>query len=276
MDAARIDYPDYTFVKPLTPSEQKCAFHVQDRHGTDLCLKVISPTSSLDRVQREISALQSIDHPNVVKLREYTFSSRPGLYRHFMVEEFIEGEDLADALLRGRWARDRAADVFAEICDGLEVLRQQNVVHRDLKPNNIRLRPSGKPVIIDFGLARLLDMPDLTATAQGTGIGTPLYFSPEQFDGRKRDIEHRTDLFALGVILHQAILGTHPFWRAGMTIADLSQAVQKSEEFAKSADFLALPNEWQLLLKRLLSKDRARRPLSAAQAAAVLRQIRGK
>src|SRR2546423_173312 len=98
---AQADYPEYTFVVALTPSEQKAAFHVRDKAGADLCFKIIAPNYGLDRLDREIQALQSIAHPNVVGLKEYTFSSKPGRQRHYMVEEFIEGVDLATRLQPG-------------------------------------------------------------------------------------------------------------------------------------------------------------------------------
>src|ERR1019366_6588709 len=106
---------------------------------------------------------------------------------------------------------------FAALCDGLSALKQEGIVHRDIKPENIRVKPSGAPVIIDFGLARHLSLPDLTQTVEGAAIGTPLYFAPEQFDGTKHDIDHRTDLFALGILLFEALTGEHPFYRPSMT-----------------------------------------------------------
>src|SRR5271165_3435627 len=100
-------FPDYTFVGSLTPSEQKAAFHVKDKAGTDLCLKLIAPNYERDRLDREIQALQNINHPNVVKLIEYTFSSKPGQWRHYIVEEFIEGQDLQAILVPGKpWYED--------------------------------------------------------------------------------------------------------------------------------------------------------------------------
>ena len=88
---ARQMFPDYTFVRALTPSEQKAAFLIKDQAGNPLCLKLIAPNYELNRIDREIQALQNIDHPNVVKLVEYTFSSKPGHRRHYIVEEFVEG-----------------------------------------------------------------------------------------------------------------------------------------------------------------------------------------
>src|ERR1700680_4833426 len=210
--------PDFTFVRALTPSEQKAAFHVKDGAGNDLCLKLIAPNYERDRLDREIQALQTISHPNVVKLIEYTFSSKPGQQRHYMVEEFIEGEDLQNILIPGKpWPIKDVALFFSALCDGLFALKEKDIVHRDIKPANIRVRPSRDPVIIDFGLARLLALPDLTLTIEGAAIGTPRYFAPEQFDGTKYDIDHRTDLFALGILIYEALTGESPFYNSKMT-----------------------------------------------------------
>lgn len=274
IDQAKQDYPEYTFEAPLTPSAQKAAFKVRNANGEVLCLKIISPDYSVDRLHREIEALQSIDHPNVVHLKEYTFSSRPGVRSHFLVEEFIAGSDLADQLSPGEpWEVARAATLFSQLCDGLAQISAVNVVHRDLKPHNIRVRPDGSPVIIDFGLARHLDLPDLTLTHEGAQIGTPMYFAPEQFDGTKRDIEHRTDLFAVGVLLYETLVGSHPFWQDGFTSRQLRDAVCESTAHLEHRDFKRLPKPWQLLVSRLLHKDRARRPHAASQVAAMIRKL---
>jgi len=273
-EASRL-YPEYDFVRPLTPSEQKAAFHVRDKEGNDLCLKMIAPSYDLDRLNREIRALQTIRHPNVVRLVEYTYSSTPEKQVHHIIEEFVEGSDLTDPLNTGPWTTERASEFFAALSDGLAALDDEEVVHRDLKPSNIRVRNDGSPVIIDFGLARHLTMTDLTKTEHGARIGTPLYFSPEQFEGTKYDIDHRTDLFAVGVLMYEALVGYHPFWRDGMSFDDLSLAVRESTAQFDTPEFLALPPNWQLLIKRLLEKSRERRPNRASQVATMLRKLGG-
>lgn len=276
IDTARAQFPEYTFVRPLTPSVQKAAFHVRDGDGNDLCLKLIAPNYGRDRLDREIQALQSIQHPNVVQLIEYMFSSKAGQQKHYILEEYVDGEDLSDRLpLGATWPLDEAAAFFEALCNGLAALADQNIVHRDLKPSNIRVRPDGSPVIIDFGLARHLDLPDMTATAQGAQIGTPMYFAPEQFTGTKHDIDCRTDLFALGILMYQALVGRHPFWRAGMSRVELRDAVCGSDDFLRDPTFTGLPREWRLLIGRLLAKQRARRSHRATQAASILRRLRG-
>jgi len=266
-------YPEYTFISSLTPSEQKAAFHVTDQSGRDLCLKIIAPNFELDRIDREIRALQSISHCNVVALVEYTYSSRiGGPPRHFIVEDYIDGADFSTTLATAPIDSAAAAALFCNICDGLSQVHTNKIVHRDLKPTNIRVRKDGTAVLIDFGLARHLDLPDITLTTDGAAIGTPLYFAPEQFSGTKRDIDSRTDMFAVGVLLYQALVGCHPFYASSMTMPELRDAVCRLTPFSSDTRFLALSRPWQLLIGRMLDKDRGRRP-SAAQVSDIIRKI---
>lgn len=270
---AKADYPDFEFIKALTPSAFKAAFHVRNKKGDDLCLKLLAPHNDVDRLKREIEALQRISHTNVAKLLEYTYSSTQEQHRHYMIEEFVEGDDLSARLTGQPWQLPKVVDLFAALASGLEALRLSRVVHRDLKPSNIRVRCNDVPVIIDFGLARHLDLPDLTKTGDGAGFGTPDYFSPEQFQGTKHDIDHRTDLFAFGVLIYQALLGRHPFRTSSTTRAELEKAVCESNDCLSDADFGKLPKEWQLLVRRLLAKTRVDRPREAGQVAKILREL---
>lgn len=273
---AELLFPDYTFITALTPSEQKAAFHVKDADGRDLCLKIIAPNFSIDRLEREIIALQSLSHPNVVNLIEYTFSTKGGQPRHYIIEEFIEGTDLSDYLIAGQsLSEDRTLNTFIPLVEGLSALGGLGIVHRDLKPSNIRIRADESPVIIDFGLARLLSLPDITTTAEGAAIGTPQYFAPEQFAGTKHDIDHRTDLFAIGILLYTALVGNHPFFQTGMSYQDLHDAVCNSQDHFSVDEYTQLSPQWQLLIGRLLEKHRSKRPSSASQVAQILQKIRG-
>lgn len=270
---AQAQFPQYTFVGPLTPSEQKAAFHVRDRDGRDLCLKIIAPSYDVARIGREIQAMQALQHPNVVRLVEYTFSATNSRTTHFIVEEFIEGQDLSAHLNGVAWPRSRTSQLFSALADGLAAIAANDLVHRDLKPSNIRVRANGEPVIIDFGLARHLRLADLTHTSEGAAFGTPTYFAPEQFTGTKHEIDHRTDLFALGVLLYQALVGPHPFHRPNMTYSQLQAEVCQSEAYKQDATYAGLPRQWQLLLNKLLAKSRAERPTNAAQVAMILRKL---
>ena len=274
VDQARQDFPDYTFVSALTPSEFKAAFHVTDNYGNHLCLKIINPASEVSRVKREILALQGLTHPNLAKLIEYTYSSKQGQQTHFMVEEFVEGNDLS-ARLGTPWPLDDVLYFFRLLYQGLDELRRKGLVHRDLKPNNIRVRPDGSPVIIDFGLVRHLGLPDLTQTVDGAAIGTPRYFAPEQCRGNKYDIDHRTDLFASGVLLFEALTAEHPFHQAQMTIQELYDAICNEEGWKNNATWGNLSDQWKLLTGRLLAKERSGRPFDAEQVLRMLDKVAG-
>ena len=274
IDTARTLHPDYEFIGALTPSAQKAAFHVR-RDGKDLCLKIIAPNQALERVQREVLAMQTISHPNVAKVIEYEYSARAGTTRHFLVEEFVDGSDLGTRMIGGTaWPLADIKSIFVPLCEGLTALANSHIVHRDLKPSNIRIRPTGQPVIIDFGLARMLDMESLTATTEGARLGTPRYFSPEQVRGTKTDIDHRTDLYALGVMLYEAAVGKHPSpMKDMMTFDELENAVCDNVDFALDPGFSTLPTKLQLVLRRLLEKERGRRPASASLVGTLLSSI---
>jgi len=219
----------------------------------------------MDRLQREISALREVVHDNVARFIQYEFSSKSGVVRHFLIEDFVEGDDLTVSLGKP-WPLHRCIVFFVALADGLGSIHAKQIVHRDLKPSNIRVTPTGKPVIIDFGVARHLALPDITKTFQGAGLGTPLYFAPEQFRGTKRDIDLRTDLFALGVILHTAITGTHPFWD-GKSVCrhDLEVSVCEMQAYQNSPVFIKMPANMQTLLNWLLGKRRSDRPRDCQQ-----------
>lgn len=277
IEQAQKDYPEYDFISALTPSEQKAAFHVKDvSTGQDLCLKLVAPNYDIDRLEREIMALQAISHPNIVRLIGYVRITKPGEQKHYMVEEYIPGTDLGDILHPGQqWTRTQASDLFAPLFDGLAELKNLNIVHRDLKPSNIRVRQDGSPVIIDFGLVRMLNKRDLTSTSAGAAIGTLRYFSPEQCKGTKYDIDHRTDIFASGILLYEALIGNHPFLQSTIDDSQFRDAICESNDCFEAPEFLALPDKWKIIVQRLLKKDRAERPHNAAQVAAILRKIRG-
>lgn len=276
VDIAQGWFPDYEFVETLTPSAQKCAFHVRDTSGRSLCLKLIAPDQALERVEREVLALQAVEHPGIARLIEYTSTTKDGCSLRYIVEEFVPGRDLSEVLDGNPWGLERIVRVFGRLCDALGALRDANVVHRDLKPSNIRMDTDGNPRIIDFGLARHLDLPDLTRTADGARIGTPLYFAPEQFDGTKYDIDHRTDLWAVGVLLYAAAIGVHPFHSANVSLAELRAAVCGGNAQWRVPEFEALAAGLQRILRRLLAVERERRYADARQVTAALERLGGR
>lgn len=276
IDSARKLVPEYKFLKALTPSAQKAAFHVQDSDGRDLCLKIISPNvdpTDMVRIQREIKAMHEIVHAGVARFVDYEFTSRNGVVRHFTVEEFIDGADLTH-VLGTPWPLKKAVAFFLELAHGLGAIHAKQIIHRDLKPSNIRVKTSGAPVIIDFGMSRHLALPDITQTFEGAQIGTPAYFAPEQWRNTKREIDERTDLFAFGVIMHTALVGSHPFMDGRpLTRQTLEAAICDSHDYQNKAAFAKLPDEVKTLVKWLLGKNRSDRPRYCEQIIEVLNKL---
>ncbi len=174
-----------------------------------IALKTIRPDlaandASLRRLRQETLLARQIAHRNVIRVYDLGVS---GSLR-FITMEFVEGQDLKSVIeLRKKLTPEEAAPILHQICQGLNAAHSENVVHRDLKPQNILLSPDGRARIMDFGLARSFDDTGLTQT--GGILGTPAYMSPEQALGQHGDT--RSDIFSFGVIAYELLTGQLPF-----------------------------------------------------------------
>ena len=153
-----------------------------------------------ERFEREAKAISSLNHPHICAL--YDVGDQDGT--HYLVMELVEGETLKSRLKTGRLPLDQVIEYAMQIADALDNAHRKGVVHRDPKPGNIMLTKSGVKVL-DFGLARMADSGDQTLTVSSAVMGTPAYMAPEQFEGKKCD--GRTDVYALGLVLHEAATG---------------------------------------------------------------------
>lgn len=165
-------------------------------------------TDMLDRFQREAQNIAGMDHPNIVKV--YDFDKLDSMY--YMVMEFIDGEPLKDVLKQFEKKDEslpilEAVQIGRDVGDALAYAHAREIVHRDIKPANVMLERSGRIVLTDFGLARLLSGPQFTST--GTIVGTPSYMSPEQGTGNTGDA--RSDIYSLGAMLYELLTGDPPF-----------------------------------------------------------------
>ncbi len=163
-------------------------------------------TEYKDRLDREIKAIQKVDHPNVVKLRDFgTFKEKDFEY-FYIVMDFIDGQQLSNYV--GTVGEDKAVEIIKSILDTLEAVHSQGVIHRDLKPANIMIDKVGTPMILDFGLAKLIDYSSITQT--GERVGTYYYMSPEQVTDSK-NVDARSDYFAMGIIFYELLTGLRPY-----------------------------------------------------------------
>jgi serine/threonine protein kinase/tetratricopeptide (TPR) repeat protein len=180
-----------------------------DELNRDVALKLIradigANPEALERFKREIQLSSKITHRNV--LRVYDLGASEGI--KYLTMQFVEGEDLSTILERGGpLPTPRLIHIFRQILEGLIAAHEQGVVHRDLKPQNIMLDASDNVFVTDFGLAKSLEQSGMTQT--GVIVGTPYYMSPEQVKGSP--IDHRSDIYSLGVILYQMSTGQLPF-----------------------------------------------------------------
>lgn len=174
----------------------------------------------IKRFQREVKAAGSLAHPHIVTI--YEVGEDAG--RHFMAMEYLDGHTLRNELdTHGFLAVDRACDIAIAILEALDFSHKHGVIHRDIKPDNIQLLENGQIKLTDFGIARLTFEPNLTM--DGQVFGTPSYMSPEQVVGK--DIDARSDLFSVGVVLYEMIAGQKPF--AGDNVVSITFAITNKE-----------------------------------------------
>jgi len=180
----------------------------------------------LRRFHAEAKAASSLNHPHILVVHD--FGDEDGV--PFMVTEFVEGESLRARLARGSIPLAQAVEIGAQVADALAAAHARGIVHRDVKPDNIMLRPDGHVKVLDFGLAKVSapaidDMTMAASTLPGVVFGTPRYMSPEQLRGSA--VDARSDVWSLGVTLYEMVAGRQPF--PDTTAADLVGAILHSE-----------------------------------------------
>ena len=158
------------------------------------------------RFEREAQAMAKLNHPNIVSVIDYGEAGPDYLY---IVMELVDGADLMDVIRGGQMTQEMALTLLPQICDALQFAHDHGIVHRDIKPSNIMLTREGRIKMADFGLAKRFDAESTFRTQTGTGMGTPDYAAPEQFDPYAQ-IDHRADIYALGVMIYQMITGLLP------------------------------------------------------------------
>ena len=200
------------------------------------------------RFEREARAASALNHPNILTVYEIGESEKS----HFIATEFIEGLTLRQRLGAGKIPLNETMEICVQIAAALTAAHEAGIIHRDIKPENIMLRPDGYVKVLDFGLAKLIEaslIPDDSTTQTGMIMGTPSYMSPEQARGQK--VDHRTDIWSLGVVLHEMISGVRPF--TGQTRADLMVSILDREP-------TPLPDYYPLELRQVIAKSLAKDP----------------
>lgn len=219
------------------------------------------------RFRREARLAARLSHPAIVQVHDILYEG--GL--DHIVMEYVEGKTLRDMADRGPLEVRQVLELARELADGLDAAHRQGIVHRDLKTENVLVTPFGQPKITDFGIAKrfLSEGDEESLTDDGTVIGTCRSMSPEQ--ARGEPVDHRTDLFAFGVLLHELLTGISPF-AAENRLATLNRVIHLRQRPVRELE-PAVPEELSHLVDRLLAKDARLRPQSAGQVHRELRQL---
>jgi len=248
--------------------------------GRSVAIKVLpsevtKDPETLNRFHREAKVLASLNHPNIASIYGFEDSGKPGL-----VMELVEGPTLADRILAGSVPVEEALAIAKQICDALEYAHEHGIVHRDVKPANIKVADDGAVKLLDFGLAKALEStavdtdvlsaPTLTymATKGGLILGTAAYMSPEQAKGRT--VDRRSDIWAFGCVLFEMLTGRRVF--GGENVTDTLAEIIKSEP-----DWSLLPANTprpiRILLQRCLKKDVKQRLQAIGEARIVIEEV---
>jgi predicted Ser/Thr protein kinase len=245
----------------------------------DVAIKVLSagrgdPDDARKRLLREGQAVAALDHPNICAIYEVAGAPDGST---FIVMQYVEGETLAAALLRGPMTVRDALVLGAQITEALSAAHTRGIVHRDLKPQNIIVTPSGRPKLLDFGLAKVVPPSTLPSdastrsmeTVAGIVKGTPAYMSPEQI--QQRSIDGRCDLFALGAVLFECLTGQRAF--DGANALEIFGQILHVHPPPVSRLRAGLDERHDELCRRLLAKDPADRFQSADEVTDALRLL---
>jgi two-component system LytT family response regulator len=246
-----------------------------------VALKVLLPEVAEDkeklaRFVQEARAASALSHPNAAHIYEIGEASG----RHFLAMEYIEGETLEKKLTGDPLPFADIVNISGQVADALDAAHARGIVHRDIKPANLMIAARNLVKVLDFGLAKILpvagtEIPSSSQlatqflTSGGVVLGTVSYMSPEQALGR--DVDHRTDLFSLGVVMYQMASGKLPF--TGASAQETLARILQSPPDALARLNYELPEEFERIVRKCLEKDRDRRYQSARELLVDLRNL---
>jgi eukaryotic-like serine/threonine-protein kinase len=218
--------------------------------------EVARDPARLDRFQREAESIAALNHPNIVTI--YSIEEADGI--RFLTMELVQGETLIQLIPSNGMDVEGFVRVGASVADALSAAHEKGIVHRDLKPANIMVSHEGRIKVLDFGLAKLMRddsdpgssrMETHAQTEAGIVLGTMPYMSPEQIQGKKLD--HRSDIFSLGIIFYEMITGRRPF--RGDTSADLISSIMRDTPGPVGDLKPGTPDHLERIIRRCLMKD---------------------
>jgi eukaryotic-like serine/threonine-protein kinase len=262
----------YAVIETLGSGGMAVVYRARDQElERDVAIKVlpehlVSNGEVRERFEREARLVGRLSHPNIVNV--YDVGKAEG--RPYIVMECVDGVTLADELARrGRFPAADAVELALQACAGLEHAHRHGLVHRDIKPRNLLLRPDGVLKIADFGIARAVEGTQLTA--EGTVLGTAVYAAPEQASGEK--VTTAADIYSLGAVLYELISGRPPFEYESLPELVLKQREGRVASLSDSVP--EVPRHLDEIVLRCLAPEPSARPASATALARELAQDAG-
>ncbi len=261
-----IDIPGYRIIRPIGEGGMASVFlAVQKSLEREVALKVMSPALAANSefasrflIEGKITA--KLQHPNLVTV--YDIGSHNGVY--YLAAEYIPGGTLKDKVTSGGLNVGEMLDIVSDIAHGLDFAHQKGFVHRDVKPGNVLFRNDGRVVLADFGIAKAMDGSN-SSTVAGSSIGTPDYMSPEQ--ARGETVDGRSDLYALGVVLYELLVGHPPYQASDPFTVALMHVTQPVPELPEQHHWL------QPLIHGLMAKQPAERYNTGAAFVEAMHQL---
>src|SRR5215510_4830689 len=253
------------------------------RLGRPAALKLLRPDLTQDpermrRFRREARAASALNHPNILTIYEVGQADSPAGDAHFIAAEFVDGQTLRELFERAGLTLGAALDILIQVAGALSAAHEAGIVHRDIKPENIMLRKDGLVKALDFGLAKLAEHDALpqrdsfarATTQPGAVMGTVSYMSPEQ--ARGLEVDERSDLFSLGVVMYETLTGRAPF--EGETTGDVLVALLAGEPRSLTRYVAKLPDALQEIIDRALAQSVERRYETARELGADLKRLK--
>ncbi len=231
-------------------------------------------TDRVRRFEREARAASALNHPNIITI--YEIGEMAGTY--FIAAEYVEGQTLRQLIERGPLRAKETIGICSQVADALGAAHTAGLVHRDIKPENVIVRPDGYVKVLDFGLVKLTERgllerrsnaSDIDVTNPGTVLGTVAYMSPEQASGI--EVDHRSDLFSLGVLMYELLAGVVPF--KGDSTASILDAIVYHQPEPLASIVGDVSAEMERIVNRVLEKDRDLRYQTASDFRAELKRF---
>ncbi|MFN0132884.1 MAG: WD40 repeat domain-containing serine/threonine-protein kinase [Phycisphaerales bacterium] len=274
-------FAEYTIERPIGVGGMGAVYVArQERPNRTVALKVIRPGLASQalarRFEHEAELLGRLQHPGIAQIYAAGVATTPTGPRPYIAMELVDGQSLTDyADARMLSVPDRLM-LIARVCEAVHHAHQRGIIHRDLKPANILVTESGEPKILDFGVARAADA-DLQVTTLQTSVGqlvgTLPYMSPEQVVGDPREIDTRSDVYALGVLLYQVLTGRLPHDLASRSIPEAARVIRDEAPASLSSISRTFRGAIDAIVSKAIEKDKQRRYQSAADLADDIRRF---